>query len=196
MSDDHFSQIEESAKTNYFKKLAAPLAVAGVCGAAALLFANGKTAAPASTELLEIPTELADVGVPETCSSSIDRVFRDNHPDFMNSSRYTDNLVDGQYEDPSFPANVSSLYWDKIQNHGTYGDQITVTKNYEKLYGIIWKRPTEIVHHSPGVNKPSLWGSTGISVKTSVQGNLGDCFFLSTNAALAENPDRIKKLFA
>ena len=166
MSDDHFTRTEELAKTNYFKKLAAPLAVAGVCGAAALLFANGKTSAPASTELLETPTELDTVKVRETCNSSFHRIFKDNHPDFMNSSRYSDNLVDGKYEDPGFPADNSSLYWD-IQNHSTYADQITVYKNYEKNPGLIWRRPSEIVHRNPGVNKPSLWGSKGISVKTS-----------------------------
>jgi len=52
MSDDHFQTVQETEKTNYFKKLAAPLAVAGVCGAAALLFAGAKTATPSSTEMI------------------------------------------------------------------------------------------------------------------------------------------------
>jgi len=113
----------------------------------------------------------------------------------MNSKSYYDNLVDGKYEDPSFPANNSSLYWE-MQNTSHWGTQIKVYKGYEKSPGLIWKRPSEIVHKNPGVNKPSLWGSEGVSVKTSKQGNLGDCWFLSTATALAETPDRITKIFA
>jgi hypothetical protein len=44
-------------------------------------------------------------------------------------------------------------------------------------------------------NKPSLWGSKGVRPDGVVQGELGDCWFLATMSALAENPDRIKNIF-
>jgi len=43
MSDDRFPTAEEKGKNNCLKKFAAPFAVASACGAAALLFASGKT---------------------------------------------------------------------------------------------------------------------------------------------------------
>ena len=56
MSDDHF--VQETPKTNYVKKVGVPLAVAGICGAAALLLAGGKTATQASTVLISQQTFL------------------------------------------------------------------------------------------------------------------------------------------
>jgi len=43
--------------------------------------------------------------------------------------------------------------------------------------------------------KPSLWGSKGILPAAVVQGKLGDCWFLSSGASLAEFPERIEKIF-
>ena len=42
---------------------------------------------------------------------------------------------------------------------------------------------------------PSLWGSKGVLPDGVVQGHLGDCWFLASAAALAEHPERIKKIF-
>ena len=37
---------------------------------------------------------------------------------FYQSSTFTDNMVNGKWEDPTFPANDSSLYWGaNIQDH-------------------------------------------------------------------------------
>jgi len=41
----------------------------------------------------------------------------------------------------------------------------------------------------------SLWGKNGIEPRDIVQGDVGDCYFLSSAAALAEYPSRIEKLF-
>ena len=41
----------------------------------------------------------------------------------------------------------------------------------------------------------SLWGETGVVPHDIVQGDVGDCYFLSSAASVAEHPDRIKKLF-
>jgi hypothetical protein len=56
---------------------------------------------------------------------------------------------------------------------------------------IVWKRPSEI----PGYSKPSLWGSGGISPKASMQGYLGDCWFLSSASAVAAYPSLIQQVF-
>ena len=53
-----------------------------------------------------------------------------------------------------------------------------------------WKRPSEIESDSP-----SLFGSKGILADGVQQGGLGSCWFLSSCAALAEYPERVKKLF-
>jgi len=41
----------------------------------------------------------------------------------------------------------------------------------------------------------SLWGSKGVQPHDIIQGDVGDCYFLSASAALAEHPKRIEKLF-
>jgi hypothetical protein len=46
-----------------------------------------------------------------------------------------------------------------------------------------------------GGPNPSLWGSRGIQPEAIVQGSVGDCWYLSTLSALAEEPSRIKALF-
>jgi len=43
---------------------------------------------------------------------------------------------------------------------------------------------------------PSLWGSKSIRPAAVNQGSLGDCWLLSSFAALAEWPDRIKKVIS
>lgn len=40
-----------------------------------------------------------------------------------------------------------------------------------------------------------MWGSDGVLPAGIRQGLLGSCWFLATGAALAEHPDRVKKLF-
>jgi hypothetical protein len=53
-----------------------------------------------------------------------------------------------------------------------------------------WKRPSEL-----DGSAPSLWGSRGVLPDGVTQGLLGDCWFLASAAALAEHPERIKKIF-
>jgi len=52
-----------------------------------------------------------------------------------------------------------------------------------------WARPSELEE------EPSLWGRKGISPTGVNQGQLGDCWFLASAAAIAENPKRIEKIF-
>ena len=49
-----------------------------------------------------------------------------------------------------------------------------------------------------GFKKPtsgSLWGSEDITPKDIIQGDVADCYYLSSLAALAEFPDRAKQIF-
>jgi len=48
---------------------------------------------------------------------------------------------------------------------------------------------------NPGQNQPSLFGPDGVQVRTSQQGVLGDCWFLSSATAVAETPARIHQVF-
>lgn len=44
--------------------------------------------------------------------------------------------------------------------------------------------------------KPSLWGKDGVKARCTKQGEtLGDNWFLGAVSALAEQPDRVKKVF-
>ena len=48
----------------------------------------------------------------EGCDVSFNRMVAQHDGDaFYNSSTFKDNMVDGKWEDPSFPADTSSLYW-------------------------------------------------------------------------------------
>jgi len=102
---------------------------------------------------------------------------------------------DKLYEDPDFPADKSSLYWPKYEWDGDMPPDYD-----EKVTG--WARPTELVRQArykqpakPDA-EPSLWGSGGIQPNGTNQGGLGDCWFLAAASALAEYPDRVKKLFS
>jgi hypothetical protein len=45
------------------------------------------------------------------------------------------------------------------------------------------------------VPKPSLWGTEGVRPMGAKQGSIGDCWFIAAAAAIAENPERIQKIF-
>lgn len=87
------------------------------------------------------------------------------------------------FEDPSMPADNYALYW---SSHPGQGE---MPERYDRVV-TGWARPSEI-----SATPPSLWGEQGVSPAGSRQGTLGDCWFLSTCAAIAENGDRIKKIF-
>ena len=55
----------------------------------------------------------------------------------------------------------------------------------------VWKRPDEF----DTSRAPSLWGDTDIQPDGIKQGGLGNCWFLSAAAAMAEYPERIRKVF-
>lgn len=45
-------------------------------------------------------------------------------------------------------------------------------------------------------NAPSLWGEKGLQSHGLRQGLLSDCWLLGTAAAIAEHPERLKKIFS
>ena len=81
-----------------------------------------------------------------------------------------------------FGADTTSLRWDKFG----YG----VDQGYEPPLTLEWKRPEDI---GGGYSKdPKLFGNLGKPVPNGIsQGSLGDCWFLSGVASVAENADRI-----
>lgn len=76
-----------------------------------------------------------------------------------------------KFNDVSFPPTTESLSW---------------TTDYSTW---TWFSPTRVE------TTPSLWGTDGVRPAAIKQGSLGDCWLLASIAAIAENGDRIKKIF-
>ena len=115
-----------------------------------------------------------------TCSSAIDRYYRgpDNWRSVLGSSQ--------AFIDLDFPSTDDSLYWDGHLREDTGG----VVASYKTRVSQ-WKRISSFSRY----RKPSLWGSRGIRPDAVQQGRLGDAWFLSAATALAEYPERIKRIF-
>ena len=86
---------------------------------------------------------------------------------------------DSDWKDPHFPANSSSLL----------DPNIRATSRHQRWSSFTWKRPEEvygegnyILYDSPGPN----------DIK---QGRCGDCYFLASLSAIAEYPERIRRIF-
>ena len=83
------------------------------------------------------------------------------------------------YVDPEFPALERSVG--------------TSTVNVPDLKKIVWKRPKEIIANSESL---VVYDREKLNACDIMQGTLGNCYFLSALSALAENPERVKRLFA
>ena len=59
----------------------------------------------------------------------------------------------------------------------------------ERKENIEWKRASEVFPQA------SLFGRNGVTPEDLVQGFIGNCWFISGVAALAEFPGRVEKLF-
>jgi hypothetical protein len=113
----------------------------------------------------------------QTCTANTDRIKAYTGSDF---TTWKANLT-SKYSDPTFTADNSSLYWPAYA-----GNEMRST--YDSI-GVSWKRPSEIEA------SPNLYGADGIRPGAIIQGMLGDCWFLAACGALAEWPDRVKKVF-
>lgn len=95
------------------------------------------------------------------------------------------NKQNGQFKDKSFPADNTATDW---PNQHYYDNTNKMAQTYAKISS--WKTPQEI----SGSNA-SFWGQKGIRPAAISQGSLGDCWWLSGIAAVAEFPDIIKDVF-
>jgi len=86
---------------------------------------------------------------------------------------------DELFEDPTFPADVSSILDSDMPEH-------PMAARWSKFS---WKRPGEFY----GEGKFSLYEK--VSPDDIKQGLCGDCYFLAGLSALAENPERVGKIF-
>jgi len=84
------------------------------------------------------------------------------------------------WTDATFPQ-TDTIRW------GDYPGVIQDLKWVEEK--VTWKRLSEVYP------KNTLWGKTGAKPDDTQQGLLGDCYFISAAAAIAEEPERIKKNF-
>jgi len=88
-----------------------------------------------------------------------------------------------KFNDVSFPADFTSLFWENSKLGGM--------KNSYKSYVKGFKRPSEMTSGAP-----SLWGSKDIRPHGVHQGMLGDCWFLASMAAVGEWKERVHKIFS
>jgi calpain-15 len=89
-----------------------------------------------------------------------------------------------KFKDPEFPANIKSLLG------GLTEAEVRESGNDVDWKNLVWLRPDEIY----GKGKYKVFYDS-IEPNDIKQGSLGDCYFLSTLASIAENSDRIRKLF-
>lgn len=91
----------------------------------------------------------------------------------------------GKFEDPTFPADDSSLFSDPHQSGANATAKQTFRKDQDPflagISGISWKRPDE--WGNPG-QKCVVW-SGGVDPDDVKQGNLGNCYFLAAVAGCA-----------
>ena len=88
---------------------------------------------------------------------------------------------DEPFNDKSFVPDQNSLFSPLIQK--------LEQKDAKMWKTFIWSRPIDLF------NKKPFFLFSNITPYSIIQGSLSDCYYISALSALAENPDRIKKLF-
>lgn len=127
---------------------------------------------------------------------------------FINQNYAELSKGSGKFTDPLFPPENTSLYSTK-SDHTNYElpeipkflietsknkflSQFALSKKKDEY---VWKRLSD-VYNAKDLNIIQVPKNTDDGLcQDVIQGELGDCYFLSAISALAENPDRIKKLF-
>lgn len=119
---------------------------------------------------------LAQESIAHTCSYSHDRI-KAGPGDF-----YTVEAGTELYTDPTFPQE-DALRWNDMPGKNSL----------EYLQAeVYWKRASETFPPEDGY---SLWGEKGVTPDDIKQGTLGDCWFLASASAVAENPKTFEKIF-
>lgn len=109
---------------------------------------------------------------------------------WKNQSPYDKNIE--KFTDLLFPPNINSILG-KNEN-GEYIDKINGEKKANKLkkLSIKWKRPEEIFNNE----KYFLFkDKSNLNISNIKQGNIADCYFISSIIGLAKDPNMIYKLF-
>ena len=127
---------------------------------------------------LEIEDDMTELYGDQSCWGGIKRWW---HP--ANSlATYNKVVGGGPWADPIFEANTSSLYWGRMGVSRGFGNSAARV--------VAWKRPREI-NAGQGM---TMWGSAGKPAPTGInQGQVGDCWFLASLAAVAEEPHRVSQ---
>ena len=138
------------------------------------------TAAISSSQAIRLGF-LGDKADTAMCSYNVDRMMSGNNDDDFNEYSGGSDL----YVDATFPADQSSLFWMQFRR-----DNEIPQLYLNEVKG--WARPSAM---EKGDHDPILWGNKGILPNGINQLRLGDCWFLASAAAIAEYPERIKKIF-
>lgn len=125
---------------------------------------------------VEMPEDMTELWGDQSCDGGINRWTHASN----SISTYNGAINGGTWSDPGFGADTSSLYWGKQGLSG--GFQASTQKI------VAWKRPSEIFKGQA----PSLLGNLGKPAPTGInQGQVGDCWYLASLAAVAEDPKRM-----
>ena len=92
---------------------------------------------------------------------------------------WVEHIIAREFRDPYFPTDITSLLDPSKPQE----------ERHEKWRNFTWKRPVEIY----GPNNYVIYDQPGPC--DIVQGSCGDCYYLSSLSAIAEYPERIKKIF-
>lgn len=95
-----------------------------------------------------------------------------------------------KFTDNDFPPHKKSLIRDWNENHEDVVDSANSWGN------IVWKRPEEIEELMDDHDGKVELFKDSIEPNDIQQRGLGDCYFLSCLSMLAENPNRVRRLFA
>ena len=91
----------------------------------------------------------------------------------------------GKYSDPAFPRDLNAIYWRGWEQP----DEGGLPKN-DQLAKLEWLRLSEKFPDG------SMFGTENIRPADIKQGSVGNCWFLSAAASIAEHPGRMEKIFA
>ena len=148
-----------------------------------LLFALGGTSAshlsekPRITPVMPHFLQAAETVTHEICSRAVDRLLRENIDFNVVLRDKTGDFIDTTFDYPH------AIYWEDMRPSNPQDDE-----SGKDLY---WERISDIFDS----DQYSMWGSNGIEFTDPNQGAIGDCWIIAAASCVAQEPERIKKLF-